>query len=620
MTACRGIGHAYGCSCCAPYLWALSGPRGGLASRRGVLGAALAASALAMAGPAASARAAGRAGDRPAPAAPPLAALLAAAAAGGAERIWTGGRLRTMDPARPEAGAIAVSGGRILAVGSDEEIAALAGPRTRVTDLDGATMVPGLVDGHGHLASTALYLGFADLQPRPAGPVDSIAELQRALRDHRARGGLHQGWLIGAGYDDSLLAERRHPTREDLDAVAEDVPIFCWHVSAHFAAGNSLALALAGIDAGTDDPSGGVVRRRPGTREPDGVVEEHALHLYTDVLPRFDGDRLLDLLDAAQARYAAWGITTAQDGASSADEMALLGRAASRGRLSLDVVAYPYVRDPAEIENLPRPGGYANGLRVGGAKLVLDGSPQGKTAWLTQPYVSPPAGWPDDYAGYPLLDDAIVDALVDGLFAQGWQVLAHCNGDRSGDQFLDAIDRATTRQGRADRRPVMIHAQTVRDDQLDRMARLDVLASFFVAHAFYWGDWHRDAVLGEERARRISPGASALARGIAFTLHNDSPVVPSDSWRLLWSAVTRTTRSGRTLGSDQRLDVATALRALTAAGAFQHFEEADKGTLAPGRRADLAVLSADPLALEPDALPAIEVLETVKDGRTIHAL
>lgn len=623
MNACRGIGHAYGCACCAPYLWALSGPKGGLTSRRGVLAAALAGSALVVGGAAFAGN--GHAtrdvpGGAPRRASSlPLAGLLALAAeAGGAERIWRGGNLMTMDPACPSASAIAVSAGRILAVGDDETVMGLAGPGTRIDDLDGLTMLPGLVDGHGHLASTALYLGFADLQPRPAGPVDCMAELQQALRDHMAAGGLYEGWLIGAGYDESLLAEHRHPTRDDLDAVSTEVPIFAWHVSGHFASGNSLALKLAGIDAATEDPSGGIVRRRPGTREPDGVVEEHALHLYTDVLPRFDGERLLDLLDEAQRRYAAWGITTAQDGASSADEIALLRRAASAGRLDLDVVAYPFVRDPAELENLPRPAGYDGGLRIGGAKLVLDGSPQGKTAWLTQPYVSPPVGWPKDYAGYPLLEDATVDALVDGLFARGWQVLAHCNGDRSADQFLDAIDRAVARQGRGDRRPVMIHAQTVREDQLDRMAALDVLASFFVAHTFYWGDWHRDAVLGPVRAERISPAASALARGIAFTLHNDSPVVPSNSWRLLWSAVARTTRSGVTLGPEQRLDAATALDALTRAGAHQHFEESDKGMLAAGKRADLAVLATDPRAMAPADLQDVAVVETVKDGRTIH--
>jgi len=342
------------------------------------------------------------------------------------------------------------------------------------------------------------------------------------------------------------------------------------------------------------------------------------MDLYTDVLPRFDGNHMLDLLDRAQKAYAAWGITTAQDGDSSADEIGLLQRAAAAGRLELDVVSYPWVRDPDELDGLPAPDGYVGGLRTGGAKLVLDGSPQGKTAWLTEPYLSPPEGWPEDYAGYGLLEDETVAALVDRLFERRWQVLAHCNGDRSGDQFLDAVEKATVKHGPADRRPVMIHAQTVREDQLDRMARLGIVPSFFVAHTFYWGDWHRDVVLGEERAARISPARSAVERGMAFTIHNDSPVVPSDSWRLLWSAVTRTTRSGAVLGDRQRIDVGTALHALTSGGAFQHFEEADKGRIVPGGRADLAVLDSDPREMEADALRTITVSETVKEGRTIH--
>ena len=619
MSLCRGIGHRFGCACCAPYLWSLNGPQSGVATRRGVLGAALAGSALALGasvtdGPDRKGRAA-----RSAVGALPLGVLLAQAQAGaGADRIYRNARITTMDRDTPAGQAVAVGSGRILAVGNDDTVAGLAGSGTEIIDLDGLTMLPGLVDGHGHVANAGLYHGFVNLQPSPAGPGNSIGAIQESLRTHREHDGLFDDWLLGAGYDESLLAEHRHVTRDDLDAVAQDVPIFVWHVSGHFGAANSLALRLAGIDSATDDPPGGIIRRRAGTREPDGVVEEHGLYLFRDCMPHFDGDRLLDLLDRAQESYARWGITTAQDGASSADEVALLQRAAAADRLDLDIVAYPMVLDPAELYGLTAPEGYSNALRIGGAKLVLDGSPQGKTAWMSEPYLSPPEGWPEDYVGYPLLEDEVVDALVDGLYARGWQVLAHCNGDRSGDQFLDAVEKATAKYGLADRRPVMIHAQTVREDQLDRMQRLGVMPSFFVAHTFYWGDWHRDAVFGPDRAHRISPTQSALDRKMAFTIHNDSPVVPSDSWRLLWSAVNRETRSGQVLGPDQRIDVPTALHAMTLDGAFQHFEEADKGSITPGKRADLVVLSDDPASLPHDRLKDIVVVETIKDGRTIY--
>ena len=472
------------------------------------------------------------------------------------------------------------------------------------------------------MASTALHLGFADLQPPPAGPVRSVAELQQALRDYRDdnEGGF-DGWVLGAGYDESLLREQRHPDRDDLDAVSGDQPVFIWHVSGHLAVANSKALEMAGIDPSTVDPDGGVLRRAPGSSVPNGIVEERAIYLFQDRLPEFKSSHLLDFLDQAQREYAAWGITTAQDGATRDYEMELLRASNGAGRLRLDVVAYPWFDSVAALDRSTfEPGEYQGRLRVGGAKLMLDGSPQGKTAWLTEPYVVPPDGRDADYRGYPLVPDDELDALVDTLFERGWQVLAHCNGDAAGDQFIGAISAATEKRRAADRRPVMIHAQMAREDQLDRMAALGVMASFFVTHTYYWGDWHRDSVMGPKRAARISPAASALARGMHFTLHNDSPVVPSDSRMLLWSAVNRETRSGAVLGPDQRLDVMSALRALTIDGAYQHFEEDIKGSVSPGKLADLVILADDPREVAPEALKDIEIVETVKDGEPIHTM
>jgi predicted amidohydrolase YtcJ len=197
-------------------------------------------------------------------------------------------------------------------------------------------------------------------------------------------------------------------------------------------------------------------------------------------------------------------------------------------------------------------------------------------------------------------------------------VIAHCNGDASADQFLAAIERAESLTPMPDRRPVMIHAQTVREDQLDRMAELGVLPSFFASHVFYWGDYHRDSVLGPERAQRISPLRSALERGIRFNLHNDSPVVPPDILRLVRCAVERRTRSGKLLGGEQRIDVMSALRAVTIEAAYAHFEEAEKGSIALGKRADLVVLSADPTRVQAGELESVTVVETLKDGTTIY--
>ena len=613
-----------GCGCCSPYLWPLMGPRRDMPARREILGGAVAAAALVGGGMAefgcrqqgAPSELAGAAlagfgrgvGSEAIPDGPP-------------DVIYRGARIITMDDDRPGAQALASSGGRITAVGSDDEMMALAGTTTRIDDLDGLVVLPGFIDGHGHLASTGMYFGFADLQPPPAGPVQSIADLQQALRRYRDENdGGFGGWLLGAGYDESLLVEQRHPDRDDLDAVSTDHPIFIWHVSGHLAVANSKALDLAGVTPSMADPDGGVVRRRPGGTDPCGIVEENALLLFQDRLPEFKPAHLLDFLDTAQRNYAAWGITTAQDGATRDYEMDLLRAANAAGRLDLDVVAYPLFDSVAALDASSYvPDAYDDRLRLGGAKLMLDGSPQGKTAWLTEPYLIPPVGREAGYAGYPLVTDDDLAALVEALFERGWQVLAHCNGDAAGNQFIDAVAKATERCGSADRRPVMIHAQMARDDQLDRMAALGMMASFFVTHTFYWGDWHRDSVMGPERAARISPTASARARDVRFTLHNDSPVVPSDSRMLLWSAINRQTRSGAVLGPDQQINVETALKAMTIEGAYQHFEDDLKGTITPGKLTDLVILADDPYTVDASALKDIEIVETIKEDKPIFS-
>jgi predicted amidohydrolase YtcJ len=256
---------------------------------------------------------------------------------------------------------------------------------------------------------------------------------------------------------------------------------------------------------------------------------------------------------------------------------------------------------------------------VAGAKLSLDGSPQGKTAWLTEPYKVPPAGAAPDYIGYPAIPDepAVLD-LLDTAFANNWQILAHCNGDAAADQYIRAVRRASNAYGNTDRRTVMIHAQTVREDQLDSMKVLGIIPSFFSMHTFYWGDWHRDETLGPDRAYRISPAMSALRRGMRFTQHHDAPVAKPDAIRILWCTVNRVSRSGEVIGSDQRVDPYIALKSITEWAAYQGYTENLKGTLAKGKMADLVILDKDPLKVAPMDIRDIQVLRTVKEGRTIH--
>jgi predicted amidohydrolase YtcJ len=322
---------------------------------------------------------------------------------------------------------------------------------------------------------------------------------------------------------------------------------------------------------------------------------------------------------AAQAVYARNGITTVQDGASSPQQIEDMRKAASEGRFYLDVVAYQHFPDGSSIgEDFAASRTYEGRFRVGGIKLVLDGSPQGKTAWLTRPYIIPPAGQDTGYSGYGTYTDGGVEKLLQEAHAGGIQVIAHVNGDRAIDQLLDLEYRVLSAYPDTDLRTVAIHAQTARDDQLVRMAEMGIIPSFFSAHPFFWGDWHRDQVLGPERAARISPLASAAALGLPYTVQNDSPIVPPDMMRLAWVSVNRETRSGQVLGPGQQASPMDALRAMTINAARQYFEEAEKGSITPGKRADLVVLSANPLTADPSAIKDIRVLETIKDGATVY--
>lgn len=616
--------HESGCPCCSPYIWEAYQLRHPGLSRRGFFGAgaALTAAGLALLGGRKDAAAGGLATALAfsAPAIANVDTRRARLDAAAGVTVYRGGTIRTIGASAPLAEAVAVSGGRIVAVGSEADVAARAGRDAKLVDLEGRTMLPGFIDCHGHISMTALLMGFQNLAPEPAGPIRSIEDIKSELRKFRERtGGGRGGWILGAMYDDSLLAEKRALTRADLDEVSTDQPVLAYHASLHVVVVNSAALSLLGINADTPDPKGGVIRRWPGTREPNGILEEGAITLAMPRLPQASREELLDLLDEVQNRYAAWGITTAQDGATRRPDFELLSLAAERDRLRIDVVAYPFF---THIEDLAR-GDIEmqrdyNGVKVGGIKMMLDGSPQAKTAWLTKPYEVVPPGFDKNYSGYRIVDDEAAANMVDDAFARGWQVYAHCNGDAAADQFIAAIDKATKKHGAGDRRATVIHAQTLREDQLDDMARLGVMPSYFVTHTFYWGDWHRDSVLGAERASRISPVRTTIDLGMRYSLHNDSPVVPSDCRMLLWSAVNRRTRSGRVLGEEQRISAEEALRGITIDAAYQHFEDDIKGSIEAGKLADLVITEQDPVNIDADELRNLTIAETIKRGETIY--
>jgi predicted amidohydrolase YtcJ len=543
--------------------------------------------------------------------------------------VYSGGEILTMVGDRPSyAEALVERGGRILQVGALAEALRLAGPGARRVDLADRTLLPGFIDAHGHLPDYVTTWGRPDLSPPPVGTVTSVADIQAVVRRWLAEHPAPAGQLVFfTGYDDSLLAEKRHPTRADLDAVSATVPILLLHASGHLAVANSAALALVKIDRSTPNPAGGVIQRDRATGEPNGVLEETAGYPFLPLIPQPSLAQRLANLEEVQRWWASFGLTTAQDGLSNPGNLELLREAGRQGRLILDVVAYPFSKvlgDPTTLEpklrevDIVKPGAawpLGSMQANAGREFAV---PQARPA-ASQPYTTPPPGQPAGYRAYPVMSQQEVDDWV----ALGWRndipILTHTNGDAAVEQLITAVGRARARYGAKDLRPVAIHAQLARHDQVDRMAALGIVPSFFTAHTFFWGDWHRKN-FGEARAAGISPLAYAQSKGLRFTNHNDAPVVPPDMLRLTQTAVTRTTRSGFVLGPAERVSPYVALKAITDWAAYQYFEEASKGTLEVGKRADLVILERNPLKVDPATIATIQVVETIKDGRSIYRL
>jgi len=593
-----------------------------------------------------------------------LACLLfaATAAATGAEpatMIYVGGDILTMKGPRPTyVEALAVRNGRISAVGTRDAVMRLTGPGTELVDLKGRTLLPGFIDAHGHVPDYVTTWGLPELAPPPVGTVRSIADLQRAFREHLAKTPPAPGQtLVGSGYDDSLLAERRHPTRTELDAISAEVPIVARHASGHLLVANSAAIAKAGITRDTKDPEGGVMRRSPDG-ELDGTMEEQAMLPFLAALKPPDPEEWTRRLVEIQKMYLGYGLTTVGDHLATPETVAGLRRTDAQGKLLVDVVSYPlymlfdkvldgtaklegieYFAPGSMLSNMgssrpvdrlapaasladPATGALRVGVYVGhhkiqGIKIAIDGSPQGKTAYLSAPYRVPPPGQPASYRAYPTMNQERMDQWIDAAYRNRVQVAVHVNGDAAAQMLIDAVAKARAKHGPRDVRPIAIHSQTATHAQIARMKRLGMVPSFFTAHTYYWGDWHADETLGPERAARISSLHHAARLGMRYTNHTDSPIVPPDMMHLVWTAVNRESRSGRTIGAAERATPYEALKAITDHAAYQYFEERDKGTLEPGKLADLVILDANPLKVKRSEIRNVKVVETIKAGRPV---
>jgi predicted amidohydrolase YtcJ len=549
--------------------------------------------------------------------------------------------------------ALAVKDGKIAATGPKAEMLPWQGPHTKLVDLGGHCLMPGFIDPHSHVVLQSAKFATVNLDPKPIGELGTMADIKRLLREHIQKEKFKPGkWVIGWGYDDTGIKEMRHPNRNDLDSVSTEHPILLFHISNHLCTGNSRLLQEIGVTADTPDPEGGRIQRQPGSNEPNGVLEGTAMLFVVKKLPAPPPEKAMAMLEQGLSYYAAAGITTAQDGASGPGAVKLLKAMAQAGKLPIDVVSYPMYKgiDDALFNAIAKDWQNFGRFRLGGVKLAVDGSIQGYTAYLSKPYyIQPGAATPtpdrcytspaehifvssetpakepakvakpqEGHRGYPYMTLEEVTSWVQRCDAKGIPLLVHINGDAATDRLLEAVAKVRQDKFRPELRTVIIHAQTIREDQLDLAANYGLVPSFFPIHITFWGDRHRDIFLGPERAARISPAKSALKRGMKFTLHHDAPIASIAMLPVAWASVNRITSSGKELGPNQRITPFEALRAITADAAWQYFEENRKGTLEAGKLADLVILAADPLAMEPMKMGDIKVLETIKEGQTVY--
>ena len=537
-----------------------------------------------------------------------------------AHQVFVNGQVLTMDGDNSIAEAVSVRGDRIERVGSSEEILALADDSTEVVDLRGRTLLPGFVDAHGHFPGSGQVVFSVDLNSPPIGEVENFAELRAKLE--QIAQDRPDGWIRGWGYDDTLLAEGRHPTREDLDKVSTERPVAVLHISGHLVAVNSAALAELGIDENTPDPEGGLIQRDPSSPDglrPNGVLEETAARVVMNKMLDIGPADAIRMTTHAAREYAEVGVTTASAGGMPLALAKLLGPLSRFNVFPQRLALFPLLEEVEAqvLEEGWRPESMAQGrMLLPRVKIIADGSIQGFTGYLSEPYYTP---YHDDadYRGYPSVSREDLFHQVKRLYELKIQVAIHANGDESIEDALDAIEAARAEVEWPEARPLIIHAQMTRLDQIERMAAMGVTPSFFPGHTYYWGDRHASIFMGPERAANISPAKWAVDAGVRFSGHADTPVTPMLPLQIVWSTVKRETTGGQVLGPDQRVSVMQALRSVTIDAAWQVFMDADVGSIEPGKLADLVVLTGDPLSA--DDIRELVVERTLIGGATVYS-
>lgn len=523
------------------------------------------------------------------------------------KKLIFGGKIITMEePLYAEA--VIVEDEIITAVGSEKELTEKYCPQEKI-NLNGAVLIPAFIDPHSHFTQTAYALLQADLNG-----VSDIQQLKQKINEFINENNIKAGeWVIARGYDNNLFEGKQNPPLSALDDAAPQNPLVIQHKSGHMGLFNSSALKALGVTETTKCPQGGKIEVKGGKLT--GYMEENAFFEYLKKTPQPSPDKIKKALFGAQKKYASYGIATVQDGMVVSEMLGIYKSLVADKSLFVDLVAY---FDEAAFEKVKKEMpetvlSYKNGFKSGGIKIFLDGSPQGRTAWMKKPY----SGTDNCFGTSTMSDDQVLAAMRTAA-QNKVQIIAHCNGDAACEQFLNCLEKSEKEYPYLkELRPVIIHAQFVTEEQVRRAKELGVVLSFFSAHVYHWGDVHIEN-LGFERAQNLSPAVWAEKYKVPFTMHQDSPVIEPDMIETLWCAVNRFTKSGVLLGEKQKINVLSAMKAVTSNAAYQYFEEQTKGTISPGKFADFAVLSADPLETDTREIRNINVLATVRRGKVIY--
>jgi predicted amidohydrolase YtcJ len=546
-----------------------------------------------------------------------------------ADLIITGGRVITVNSLNEVAEAVAVRDGKIVAVGTSEQIASLAGQDTEIIRLEGQTVLPGFIEPHTHFMEYGIELAWVNAKSPPS---NNIPELLERLKDKAAQTPMGE-WVLAFGIEEGGLEENRFPTKEELDSVTLDHPVYIIHRSHHAAVANSRALSMAGITESSSQPPGGHMDRDPVTGRLTGVLREKAAFKpVQDMIPPPTKDQMKEAIAGAGRLYATAGITSTHDaGAPTRPEayrayQEAVDEGLLKTRVYLMIRDWPYAHFYLERDLGLRTGFGNERLRMGPLKTCVDGSIQVYTCAFYEPYITLDSEYTrQNPRGLLQMSPDEINPLVLEAHQKGYQVAIHAQGDYGVDVAIDAIQNAMEKYPRSDPRHRIEHCQCVTPKGLKRMSQLGIIASFYPHHVWYWADRHISTFIGLERASRIDPMKSAVRAGVVTLAHSDAPIAAigdpifgADPLFGIWCAVNRKTRAGVLLGPEERLTPMEAIRAYTINAAYASFEEKIKGSIEPGKLADFVILAENPCDVDPWEIRNIKIERTVIAGETVY--